>query len=173
MLASAAQMSKRLVFLLGASVALVPIVAASAATPANRTFEPGKALAGVSLGMSKDQVLGIWAERHGVCRFCPHETWYFNYEPFNPQGVGVVFRRGHVAQLFTVWRPAGWKTTRGLALGAPVSDVSRLYGSLDRRQCTLYYALLKPAKRAVSVFYVFSEEVWGFGLIRPNASPCL
>ena len=48
-----------------------------------------------------------------------------------------------------------------------------LFGSLDRRECTFYYALLKPSKRAQSVFYVFRDRVWGFGLIKPNASPCL
>jgi hypothetical protein len=85
----------------------------------------------------------------------------------------VVFERNHTVHLFTVWRPFGWKTTKGLRLGAPASDVARIYGSLDRRQCAFYYALLQPTKQAQSVFYVFRDKVWGFGLTRPNASPCL
>jgi hypothetical protein len=85
----------------------------------------------------------------------------------------VVFRRGRVMHVFTVWRPSGWKTPEGLVLGAPASDVSRMYGSLDRRPCTSYHALLKPGKRVESVFYVFRDKVWGFGLILKNESPCL
>jgi hypothetical protein len=134
---------------------------------------PGKALGGVSLGMTKQEVLAVWGKRHGVCRGCRRQTWYFNYRPFHPEGAGVVFARGKVVHVFTVWRPAGWRTARGLDLGAPVSDVSRYYGSLDRRQCTFYYALLKPGKRAESVFYIFRNRLWGFGLTTPNASPCL
>jgi hypothetical protein len=155
------------------AVALVLALPASGAPPERGDFVPGKSLGGVSLGMTKPQVLQAWGARHGVCANCPAETWYFNYAPFAPQGAGVVFKRDHVVHVFTIWRPTKWGTPEGLSLGAPVSDVSRLYGSLDRRQCTFYYALLKPSKRAQSVFYVFRDRVWGFGLIRRSASPCL
>lgn len=123
--------------------------------------------------MTPAQVLQAWGKRHGVCRKCPGRTWYFNYRPFTPEGAGVVFRRGRVVHVFTVWRPSGWKTPEGLVLGAPASDVSRMYGSLDRRPCTSYHALLKPGKSVESVFYVFRDKVWGFGLILKKASPCL
>jgi hypothetical protein len=134
---------------------------------------PGKSLGGVRLGMTKDDVLASWGKRHGVCRSCPDPTWYFNYQPFEPQGTGVVFREGRVSHAFTVWRPIGWKTPEGLFLGAESSDVARTYGSLDKRECASYEALLLPGDHATSVFYVFRDKVWGFGLMRPNASPCL
>jgi hypothetical protein len=123
--------------------------------------------------MTPAQVLQAWGKRHGVCRICVDRTWYFNYRPFTPEGAGVVFRHGRVAHVFTVWRPSGWKTPEGLVLGAPASDASRTYGSLDRRPCTGYHALLKPEKRVETVFYVFRDKVWGFGLIPKNADPCL
>jgi hypothetical protein len=123
--------------------------------------------------MTKEQVLRVWGEQHGVCRNCARETWYFNYRPFHPEGAGVVFVRGRVAHAFTIWRPAGWRTPEGVFLGGPASDVSRVYGSLDRRRCTFYYALLQPGKRSQSVFYVHRNRVWGFGLTSANASPCL
>ena len=173
MVASAARMSKRLVSLLAGAFALVSIVSASAAPPRHAEFLPAKSLAGVRLGMTRQDVLAAWGKRHGVCRDCPHETWYFNYRPFTPEGAGVVFERGRVVHVFTVWRPAGWRTPEGLVLGARASEVSRIYGALDRRQCTFYYALLKPGKRTQSVYYVFRDHLWGFGLTRPNASPCL
>jgi len=154
-----------------AAIAMTP--SSTAAPPDPARFDVGASLGGVRIGMTGSEVLEAWGKRHGVCRSCPDRTWYFNYTPFMPQGSGVVFREGRVAHVFTVWRPPGWRTAEGLALGAPASDVSRIYGSLDRRPCTGYHALLKPGKRADSVFYVFRDKVWGFGLTLPNASPCL
>ena len=155
------------------TAALVLALPASGAAPQRGDFVPGKSLGGVRLGMRKPQALQAWGTRHGVCTNCHAETWYFNFAPFTPQGAGVVFKRDHVVHVFTIWRPTGWGTPQGLSLGAPASDVSRLYGSLDRRQCSFYYALLKPSKRTQSVFYVFRDRVWGFGLIPRSASPCL
>ena len=123
--------------------------------------------------MTKRQVLAKWGERHGICRSCRRETWYFNYEPFTPEGTGVVFDRGRVVHVFTVWQPSGWRTPEGLELGDDVSEASRVYGSLDRRECTRYYALVQPGRGAQNVFYVFEGEIWGFGLTERNASPCL
>jgi hypothetical protein len=154
-----------------AAIAMIP--SSTAAPPPQAEFVPARSLAGVRLGMTPAQVLQAWGKRHGVCRACVDRTWYFNYRPFTPEGAGAVFRRGRVVHVFTVWRPSGWKTPEGLVLGAPASEVSRIYGSLDRRPCTSYHALLKPGKRVESVFYVFRDKLWGFGLILKNASPCL
>jgi hypothetical protein len=154
-----------------AAIAMIP--SSTAAPPRQAEFSPGRSLAGVRLGMTKSEVLDAWGKRHGVCRACSRETWYFNYRPFTPEGTGVVFQRGRVVHAFTVWQPSGWRTTEGVELGAPSSEASRVYGALDRRQCTFYYALLEPGRRAQSVFYVFEGEIWGFGLTEPDASPCL
>lgn len=143
------------------------------APPRTGVFVPGESLEGVRLGMTQDDVLAAWGDRHGVCRDCDETTWYFNSKPFMPQGTGVVFEKGRVAQVFTVWRPAGWKTPDGLFLAADASDVARFYGSLDKRRCARYEALLLPGDKETSVFYVFRDKVWGFGLMKPDASPCL
>jgi hypothetical protein len=162
---------------LGALAAAVGIAlavpAAAWAPPRTGELVPGSSLGGVRLGMTKAEVLATWGKRHGVCRGCPEPTWYFNYQPFEPQGTGVTFDHGRVAQAFTVWRPVGWRTPEGLFLGAKASDVARIYGSLDKRQCASYEALLIPGKRVTSVFYVFRDKVWGFGLMRPDSSPCV
>lgn len=146
---------------------------AAGAPPRAALFAPGKSLDGVEIGMTKAQVLAVWGKRHGVCRDCRRTTWYFNYRPFHPQGTGVVFEGGRVVHAFTVWRPEGWRTPDGLELAAPAADISRTYGPLDRRQCSFYYALLDKGRRAQTVYYVFRNEVWGFGLTVPDASPCL
>jgi hypothetical protein len=146
---------------------------AAGAPPKGGEFTPGRELGGVKLGMTKQEVLAVWGKRHGVCRSCPRETWYFNYRPFEPEGAGVVFERGRVVHVFTVWQPSGWRTPQGLELGDPSFEASRVYGSLDRRQCTLYHAFVLPGRRAQSIFYVFEDQIWGFGLTEREASPCL
>jgi hypothetical protein len=158
---------------LAAALAAAVIPSSAAAPPKRGEFVPGQSLGGVTLDMTKKQVLAQWGKRHGVCRSCRRKTWYFNYEPFTPEGTGVVFEGGRVVHTFTVWQPQGWRTPQGLELGDPSFEASRLYGSLDRRQCTFYDALLDPRPRAWSVYYVFENEIWGFGLTEPDASPCL
>lgn len=162
----------------GLSVSFALVLAALAAPalaapPRPGHLAPGAHLGGVEIGMTKTQVTRLWGKRHGVCRDCSTTTWYFNYRPFEPQGVAVVFERDRVAYAFTVWRPNGWRTARGLTLGAPASEISKTYGPLDRRECTLYYALVKPGLGVQTVFYVFRDRLWGFALTVPDASPCL
>jgi hypothetical protein len=146
---------------------------ALAAPPRPGNFAPETHLGGIEIGMTKAEVTRLWGKRHGVCRDCSTTTWYFNYRPFEPQGVAAVFERGSVAYVFTVWRPDGWRTARGLTLGAPASEITKTYGPLDRRECTLYYALVKPGLGVQTVFYVFRDRLWGFALTVPDASPCL
>ena len=123
--------------------------------------------------MSKAELKAIWGTSFGRCRDCLRETWYFNYRPFTPQGAGVTFKRGRVVQVFTVWQPLGWRTTKGLALGALEGEVTRFYGSLPRRSCGDYEALVLRGERAQSAFYVHDGTLWGFGLTRPESSPCV
>lgn len=165
--------SKSFLWLLAtASLALSGATASAAPSP-GREFVPAKSVAGVRLGMTTQDVLRVWGKRHGVCRDCRRTTWYFNYRPFEPQGTGVVFEAGRVVHAFTVWQPRGWRTTAGLELGAPAAEISRTYGPLDRRGCSRYYALVERGRRAQTVYYVYRNEVWGFGLTVRDASPCL
>jgi hypothetical protein len=149
------------------------LAAAGGSAPSNRLLRPGEHLGGVRIGMTKARVLAVWGARHGVCRDCRRTTWYFNDRPFEPEGTGVVFERGRVVHAFTVWQPRGWRTPAGLELGAPAAEIARAYGPLDRRGCSGYYALLAGDRRAQTVYYVYRNEVWGFGLTVPEASPCL
>jgi hypothetical protein len=141
--------------------------------PERGFFIPGESLGGVRIGMTKATVASAWGSRHGVCRSCPHEIWYFNYKPFLPEGVGIVFERGRVTHAFTVWQPEGWRTPEGLLVDGPAADIARTYGPLDRRECGRYNALVEAGLEAQTVYYVFENEVWGFGLTVPDASPCL
>jgi hypothetical protein len=153
-------------------VALALTPSATAALPDAGLFVPGRSLAGVELGMTKEQVRRAWGATYGRCRDCPAETWYFTYRAFEPQGAGVTFRRNRVVQLFTLWQPAGWRTDEGLRLGSVEADVTDRYGALIRRQCVGYTAFLQRAGEAMSAFYVLDGKLWGFGLMRVNRDPC-
>jgi hypothetical protein len=85
----------------------------------------------------------------------------------------VIFERGHVAQIFTVWQPEGWRTAKGLVLGAADWEVKRAYPDLEERTCVSYSALVMPGPRAQTVFYLDKAKLWGFGLTRPDSSPCV
>ena len=148
-------------------------VSAGAEPPTGGTFTPGKSMAGVELGMTRAQVLEAWGQRHGECRDCRQPTWYFNESPFQPEGVGVVFRNGRVVHAFTVWRPKGWSTPEGLEVGQQAGEVGAAYGELAEEDCLDYVALVQEDATATSAFYVYDEQVWGFGLMVPGRSPCL
>jgi len=158
--------------LLGAT-ALVVGSSAAAEPPTGGTFTPGQSLAGVELGMTRAQVLETWGQRHGECRDCRQPTWYFNESPFQPEGMGVVFSSGRVVHAFTVWKPVGWSTPEGLELGQQAGEIGATYGELAEEDCLDYVALVQEDPTATSAFYVYDEQVWGFGLMAPGRSPCL
>lgn len=155
-----------------AALALALAAPAAAAPPKHGVLVPGRSLGGVRLGATTAAVLKRWGHSFGTCRGCTEPTWYYNFVPFRPQGVGVSFGGGVVDAVFTLWSPSGWRTTRGLELGDPVTRVTALYGALSRTDCAGYYALTLPDVRATTVFYVTGESLWGFGLIRRGAQPC-
>jgi hypothetical protein len=153
--------------------ALLVGVSAAAEPPTGGTFTPGSSLAGVELGMTRAEVLETWGPRHGECRNCRQTTWYFNENPFQPEGAGVVFRGGRVVHAFTVWKPEGWSTPEGLELGQQAGEIGATYGELAEEDCAGYVALVREDATATSAFYVYDDQVWGFGLLVPGRSPCL
>jgi hypothetical protein len=158
---------------LAAVAALVLVGTAAAAPPQAGVLVPGRSLGGVSLGMTTAQVRDAWGLRYGVCRDCRgRTTWYFNRERFQPQGAGVELRDGRVVAAFTLWKPPGWRTSDGLALGEAEARITEVYGALTRIECGGYSALTMRTRRAVTAFYVFDRSLWGFGLLRPDALVC-
>jgi hypothetical protein len=158
--------------LLVASAALCITANAAAAPPAAGIVAPGKSLGGLSLGVTRAHVRAAWGSRHGVCRDCREQTWYFNLHRFEPQGAGVAFRRGRVVALFTMWSPQGWHTDRDLAIGDPAARIAGLYGPLLRVNCGTYAVMTLRRGRTKTSFYVVDEQVWGFGLSRLAEPNC-
>lgn len=156
-----------------AAAALVLVLPAAAEPATGGTFTPGVSLAGVELGLDRPGVLEAWGHRHGVCRDCEEPTWYVNEEAFRPEGMGVVFEDGRVVHAFTVWQPEGWTTPEGLTLGASAGEIGATYGELAEIDCGDYLALVENVTGATNAYYVYQDEVWGFGLLARGRSPCL
>jgi hypothetical protein len=153
-------------------LALAWTAAATAAPPRGGVFEPGRSLGGLRLGSTPAQVRAAWGTAYGHCRDCRTPTWYFNYARFSPEGAGVEFRRGRVDAIFTLWSPAGWRTTGGLRIGDEEARVTAIYAALNRAECGSYRVLLLPRGRVVSAFYIVNGRVWGFGLLKAPSRPC-
>jgi hypothetical protein len=139
--------------------------------PQRGVLVPSRSLGGVELGMSHAQVQGLWGTRYGRCRSCARETWYFNYEKFHPEGTAVRFRRGRVDAVWTLWKPQGWHVGP-LALGAPPAALAARWSPLVTVPCGAYDARILTKGNVTTVFYMYADQLWGFGLNRPGGSPC-
>ena len=154
-------------------VALLLAAPAAAALPRKGVFVPGRSLGGLRLGATPAQVRAAWGSSYGRCRDCAQPTWYFTYRRYKARGAAVQFRHGLVAAIFTLWAPAGWKTTKGLYIGDNVDRMPGLYGTLARTDCPgNYYALTMPTPGGVNAFYVVNEKIFGFGLLSFGAAVC-
>jgi hypothetical protein len=140
--------------------------------PSHGVLVQGKSLGGVMLGMTPAQVQSRWGTDRSRCRGCAQATWYYNYHPFRPEGAAVRFRRGRVDSVWTLWQPPGWTTRDGLRLGSSISEVNVRYGALVTIPCGSYSALILTKGRVTTVYYVYDDKLWGFGLTRPGTTPC-
>ena len=159
---------------IAAVIATALALAAPAATapPGAGVLVPGRSLGGLELGATRASVERSWGRAYGVCKGCRHETWYFNYYAFQPRGAGIELRDGRVAAIFTLYQPAGWRTSRGLRLGDPETRITSLYGALVRRQCGGYSAYVLDGRSVRTAFYVLGDRLWAFGLSRPGVPLC-
>jgi hypothetical protein len=144
--------------------AIVLALSLNGSLPEPGVLVAGESLGSLRLGMTQAQVRGAWGTTYGRCRNCPDPTWYFTYRKYAPAGAGVSFRRGHVVAIFTLWAPAGWRTSRGLGMGDAGARATALYGALLVVHCEGYDALVASRPRTQTAIYVRNDKVWGFGL---------
>jgi hypothetical protein len=151
----------------------VPVLtlALSLLLPHHGVLVPARSLGGVQLGMTRPQVQSVWGRTFGRCRTCTRETWYFNYEKFHAEGAAVRFRRGRVDAVWTLWKPPGWRVGK-LELGVPSAVFTERWGALVTVPCGSYQARIVTRGRVMTIFYVYGNQLWGFGLGRPGGSPC-
>jgi hypothetical protein len=155
-----------------AAVLLATASTAAAALPQSGELVPGRSLGGIRLGETNAQVRAALGRRYGVCQGCRRTTWFYTYRPFTREGLAVELTRGRVSAVWTIWKPAGWHAPKGLQLGAVQEQVTSLAGPLVPLVCGDYDALIKDTSAARTVYYVAGGKLWGFGLLRPHASPC-
>ena len=139
--------------------------------PQHGALVPGHTLGGVRLGMTPTDVRRVWGSSFGRCRGCERETWYFNYEKFHPEGAAVLFRKGRVDAVWTLWKPPGWHVGK-LELGAASAALAARWGALVTVPCGSYEARILTKGAVTTDFYVYADKLWGFGLSRPDGSPC-
>ena len=155
-----------------AVAALVLAVPAAAGLPRAGALVPGHSLGGIRLGESPQAVRTALGRFYGVCRGCPHQTWYFTYQAFKKQGLAVEFVRGRVSGVFTLWRPVGWHAPHGLRFGATPLTVHDRVGTLRTITCRAYVALVHDSAQARTAYFLFEGRLWGFGLFRRGSTPC-
>ena len=152
--------------------ALALAVPAAAGLPRAGTLVAGVSLGGVRLGSTMHAVRAALGRRFGVCNNCTRPTWYFTYKPFDAHGLAVEFEHGRVVGVYTLWKPAGWRATNGLRLGATPLQVHRRAGPLRTITCNGYDALVADRRGSRTAYYLYDGSLWGFGLFRANWSPC-
>jgi hypothetical protein len=140
--------------------------------PQQGVLVPGRSLAGVELGASERQVRRALGPNVGVCRDCPRRTLYFTRARFDQTGVGAEFVRGRAVALYTVWMPTGWRTSRGVSLGAPELQLVNAHRGTLRTECGHYATLALRRGRVVTTFWVRDGILWAFGIQRPSAPLC-
>lgn len=153
-------------------IAAMVAVPAAAGLPRAGTLVPGRSLGGIRLGETTHAVRAALGHRFGVCNDCARPTWYFTYKPFDEHGLAVEFVHGHVAAIYTLWQPKGWRATNGLRLGATPLQVHARAGRLRTIACNGYDALVADQPDSRTAYFLYNSSLWGFGLFRPNWSPC-
>jgi hypothetical protein len=146
-----------------------------AALPLRGVFVSGQSLAGVALGDTPADVEATWGTSHTVCGTCTLSTWYFAYET-QPVGASVVFDRSDRAvAVFTLGMPPGWRTEKGLQLGAEIHSLTALYPTpqMSLRHCIGYNALSLRQDASVNSIYTQADFVYGFALTAPGRSVCM
>ena len=144
--------------------------------PSKGVFVPHESLAGIRLGTTPAQVRAKLGSHYTVCKDCASPSWfYFRNTGFtgNETGLGVSFRRGRVAAVYTLGYPRGWRTPQGLVVGQEQQRLPKLYGSQLRLSvCIGYVAHSQRRPTSVSTFFTMESFVSGFALTLPSEPVC-
>jgi hypothetical protein len=111
--------------------------------PERGVLVAGESLGGLRLKMTQAEVREAWGTSYGRCRNCADPTW-----------------------------PAGWRTSRGLAIGDAEARATTLHGSLLVVHCQGYDALVASRRHTQTAIYVRDGTVWGFGLSSAAVPVC-
>jgi hypothetical protein len=143
--------------------------------PSKGVLVPHESLAGVRLGDTPAHVRSTVGTRYTVCTSCDSPSWfYFASAGFSggETGLGVSFRKGRVAAVYTLGFPRGWRTTKGLKVGEEQERMRTLYGRMKLTECVGYMAHSRRGPKAVTTFFTMESFVSGFALTLPSEPVC-
>jgi len=161
-------------FLAFAGTALAQSDRHEALLPDRGVLIGGVSLASVQLGDTPSAVELAWGTNHTTCDGCRLRTWLFVYAD-RPDGAAVAFDdTGHAVAVFTLGQPSGWRTQKGLWLGADIHLLTAKYNAPDMgyRDCVGYSALSTRQGNVVTSIYTQAESVYGFALTRRGQPVC-
>jgi hypothetical protein len=146
-----------------------------AALPTHGILVSGRTLAVLRFGATPADIRAAWGTSYRRCDWCTQTTWIYTYET-KPVGAAVIFDKGNrVVAVFTLGTPFGWRTQKGLALGADIHTLVAMYPtpSMGYDDCVGYNALSTRQGNTVTSIYTQAENVYGFALTMAGASVCL
>ena len=168
--------------LLAFALVVVPGVGAqnarvSGQLPARGIFVPGVSLAGVHLGFDQARVKAALGSNYRVCtvantNLCKEPLWLYEYQRGEPLGVAVRFHNKKVTAVFTLGAIQGWKTSEGLKMYDPVSNIYSLYETPIYTKCIGFEAFSMRKGTITSSIYTASGVVYGFALTAPGEAIC-
>jgi hypothetical protein len=162
------------------SAALAPGAGAKTAgqLPTRGVLVPGVSLAGVHLGFTQAKVKAALGSNYRPCTtqmapsLCKEPLWLYEYTRGEPLGVAVRFHNNRVSAVFTLGAIQGWKTTDGLKMYDPVSNIYSFYETPIYTKCIGFEAFSMRKGTVTTSFYTASGVVYGFALTAPGEAIC-
>jgi hypothetical protein len=148
-------------------LALALVVAAF--LPSKGVLVPQQSLAGIHLGDTPAAVRAAVGSRYTVCGSCDQRTWLY-FGATRESGLGVGFRGGRVAAVYTLGSPAGWRSTDGLRVRRLAEPLPPRYRKVAA--CYGYIARSQRTSTSVTTVFVIDDHVSGFALTRPSEPVC-
>jgi hypothetical protein len=140
--------------------------------PAHGTVVPGVSFAGLKLGDTEQQVQRMWGRSYETCKYCTDTTWLYEYQMGEPLGAAVRFERNRAVAIFSLGSPAGWKTTKGLYIGDPVSNVYSRYTATGTTRCIGFDAITVRTGGTITAYYSAAGVIYGFAMVVPSMTVC-
>ena len=163
-------------FVLSAGLALLAHTGSHAVArghlPMRGVVIPGVSLAGIRIGDTEQHVRQVWGSSFVTCKYCSDPTWLYEYESGEPLGTAARFQKGRVVAVFTLGSPAGWRTNRGLYIGAPISNAYEFLQSTGTTRCIGFDAITMRQGNVVTAIYSSAGVVYGFALVTPAMTVC-
>jgi len=145
---------------------------ASGRFPTRGIITPGTNFAGIKIGDTQARVKTVWGGNYTTCTYCDDVTWLYEYPFGEPLGAAVRYKKGKVVAIFNLGSPAGWRTTQGLVMGDPISNIYSIVPSTSTVRCIGFDAIVTKTGKTVTAYYSAAGVIYGFAIIVPGLTVC-